>query len=136
MSKTYIEWSQQNFKANKLDLKKHELLRANVLEWLEQAQTADEKKFDLIFLDPPSFSNSKRMEGTLDIQRDHKLMIEQTVALLNEGGELIFSNNRRGFKLDKELLEKFAIEDITAKSIDEDFVRNQKIHQCWLIKQR
>jgi len=132
MSKTYLEWSERNFKANRLDLKRHQLVRANCVDWLQQCSD----QFDLIFLDPPSFSNSKRMEGTLDVQRDQVSLIESTMALLDEEGVLIFSNNRRDFKLDESLKEGFQVENISQKTIDKDFERNQKIHQCWLIRHK
>ena len=132
MSQTYLNWGERNFKGNNLDLKRHQLVRANVLEWLK----ACEQQFDLVFLDPPSFSNSKRMEGTLDVQRDHAELIDDTMRIVAEDGVLIFSNNRRGFKLDQALVEKYAVTDISRESIDRDFERNQKIHQCWMIRHR
>ena len=88
---------------------------------------------DLILLDPPSFSNSKRMEDVLDVQRDHVDMIHNAMRVLAEGGTLIFSNNLRTFKLDTDSLSAYTIKDISAQTIDEDFKRNAKIHQCWLI---
>ena len=94
------------------------------------------QRFDLIFLDPPSFSNSKRMTDTLDIQRDHVEIIDDTMALLDEGGVLIFSNNLRAFKLDADLQQKYVVDDISKDSIDMDFERNPKIHQCWMIRHR
>jgi 23S rRNA (guanine2445-N2)-methyltransferase / 23S rRNA (guanine2069-N7)-methyltransferase len=132
MSQTYINWSEKNYKSNGIDVKKHLLVRANVIDWL----AANSEKFDLIFLDPPSFSNSKRMEGTLDIQRDQQQLVTATMQSLAVDGELIFSNNRKGFKLDQALLDAYSIEDISRKSIDVDFERNTKIHQCWSIKHR
>lgn len=136
MSKTYIEWSERNFKLNNIDTEKHQLHRDDVLSWLDRAQMNECAAFDLIFLDPPSFSNSKRMDDTLDIQRDHQGMIEKTMKLLDEKGELYFSNNRKGFKLDAALSDLFTIEDITRRTIDTDFERNSKIHQCWVIKHK
>ncbi|CAA0107845.1 Ribosomal RNA large subunit methyltransferase K/L [BD1-7 clade bacterium] len=132
MSQTYQSWSLRNFKANRLDLKRHLLVRANVIDWLSEARD----QFDLIFLDPPSFSNSKRMDDTFDVQRDHVNLIHKTMGRLNQEGTLIFSNNRRGFRLDKVLESHFDIQDITAKTIDEDFKRNAKIHQCWIISHK
>jgi len=93
----------------------------------------NEQQFDLILLDPPSFSNSKRMEDVLDVQRDHVNMIHHAMRGLSETGTLIFSNNLRTFTLDEAALAAYTIKDITAKTIDEDFKRNAKIHQCWLI---
>ena len=88
----------------------------------------------MILLDPPSFSNSKRMEDVLDIQADHVTMIHHVMRALAEDGTLIFSNNLRSFKLDYDALKDYTIQDISAQTIDQDFQRNAKIHQCWLIK--
>lgn len=129
MSATYLQWAEKNFAVNRIDNKKHRVERADVLQWLD----THKDEYDLIFLDPPSFSNSKRMEDTLDIQRDHFVIVQQTMRRLAKGGELVFSNNRRKFALDERLLDIFKVENISAKTIDVDFERNPKIHQCWLI---
>ena len=84
-------------------------------------------------MDPPSFSNSKRMDGVLDVQRDHVDLIKQCMSLLRPGGQLIFSTNYRRFKMERDALNEFAIEDISAKSLPKDFARNSKIHQCYII---
>jgi 23S rRNA (guanine2445-N2)-methyltransferase / 23S rRNA (guanine2069-N7)-methyltransferase len=130
MSNTYLNWSERNFRKNRLDQKAHTTQRADVLQWIKSARD----EYDLIFLDPPSFSNSKKMDDVLDIQRDHVGLVEGAMELLSDDGTLIFSNNLRGFKLDTELSEKFNIEDISSKTIDTDFERNSKIHQCWLLR--
>ncbi|APG26470.1 23S rRNA (guanine(2445)-N(2))/(guanine(2069)-N(7))-methyltransferase [Syntrophotalea acetylenivorans] len=133
MSRTYLEWAQRNLALNGFQLdENHRLLQADCLAWLEQA----EGSFDLIFLDPPSFSNSKSMTGTFDVQRDHVALLRQAVALLAEGGVLLFSNNLRRFKLDREVLADLEIEDLTAATIPKDFARNSRIHNCWRIKAR
>ena len=93
-----------------------------------------QRRFDLIFLDPPSFSTSKRMQGTLDIQRDHVDIIQATMRLLEPGGRLIFSNNLRRFRLDLEALAPFEISDISAQTLPRDFARNPRIHNCWVIQ--
>jgi 23S rRNA (guanine2445-N2)-methyltransferase / 23S rRNA (guanine2069-N7)-methyltransferase len=114
---------------------KHEFIQADCLEWLdEEAKQADPRQYDLIFLDPPTFSNSKRMTEVFDIQKDHVQLIQQAVTLLAPEGVLYFSTNFRRFALDKEALSKLNIEDITAKTIPEDFIRNPKIHYCWRIQ--
>jgi len=87
-------------------------------------------------MDPPTFSNSKRMRETLDIQRDHVALIEDAVKLLAPGGQLIFSNNLRRFKMDVDALPDLQISNITRQTIDKDFSRNQKIHNCWLIEKQ
>lgn len=112
----------------------HALLRADCLEWLrEQAQARNAARFDLILLDPPTFSNSKRMDETLDIQRDHAELIRNCAALLAPGGTLYFSTNRRGFKLDEAALAGLEVKDITAQTVDEDFRRPPPPHRCWRI---
>jgi 23S rRNA (guanine2445-N2)-methyltransferase / 23S rRNA (guanine2069-N7)-methyltransferase len=129
MSKTYLQWAQKNFDLNNLG-KQHQLVHADCLQWLQQCREG----FDLIFLDPPSFSNSKRMEEVLDVQRDHVSLIKRCLELLNPGGTLFFSTNLRRFKFDYEALPQIVIDDISASTIDRDFQRNPKIHQCYLIQ--
>ena len=130
MSNTYLNWARKNFALNGLSESRNRLEQADCLQWLE----SNDQQFDLILLDPPSFSNSKRMEDVLDVQRDHVDMIHNAMRALSEQGTLIFSNNLRSFKLDAEALAAYSIEDISARTIDEDFKRNGKIHQCWLIR--
>ncbi|GAA5217801.1 bifunctional 23S rRNA (guanine(2069)-N(7))-methyltransferase RlmK/23S rRNA (guanine(2445)-N(2))-methyltransferase RlmL [Corallincola platygyrae] len=131
MSRTYLDWAARNIELNGLDPKRHVLVKADCMKWL--ASTHD--KFDLIFIDPPSFSNSKRMEGHFDVQRDHVELLAYARELLEPGGTIVFSNNLRGFKLDEEKLAKYdlEIEDVTQASLPEDFKRNQKIHHCYLL---
>ena len=129
LSNTYLDWAKRNFELNGLDLNTHLIIRADVFQYLEQAKR-DKKQFDLIVLDPPSFSNSKKMLDILDIQRDQTRLIDGAMALLSEDGLLFFSNNLRSFELDKTLTQKYAIKDISKHSVPEDF-RNKKIHQCW-----
>lgn len=132
MSNTYLEWAERNFRLNAINLDRHQLVQADCLKWLNQCRQG----FDLIMLDPPTFSNSKRMEGVLDIQRDHVALIHRCMELLSAKGKLYFSTNLRTFKLDIEALNDFAIEDISARTIDVDFARNTKIHRCYLIQQK
>ena len=129
MSNTYLNWARKNYALNGLSESRNRLEQADCLKWLEE----NDQQFDLILLDPPSFSNSKRMEDVLDVQRDHVSMINNAMRSLAEGGTLIFSNNLRSFKLDADALSAYTIKDISAQTIDEDFKRNPKIHQCWLI---
>ncbi|WP_445367175.1 bifunctional 23S rRNA (guanine(2069)-N(7))-methyltransferase RlmK/23S rRNA (guanine(2445)-N(2))-methyltransferase RlmL [Methylomonas sp. BW4-1] len=133
MSNTYLDWAKRNFDLNGIQ-GDHKLLRANCVEWLaEQASAKDKVQFDLIFLDPPTFSNSKKMDEAFDIQNDHLHLLRNAVALLAPEGVLYFSTNFRRFKLDKQALADLQIEDISAKTIPEDFARDQKIHYCWRI---
>jgi 23S rRNA (guanine2445-N2)-methyltransferase / 23S rRNA (guanine2069-N7)-methyltransferase len=109
------------------------LHRADCLTWLEQ-QAAAGPRFDLIFLDPPTFSNSKRTEGVLDVQRDHVGMIRRSMQLLRPAGRLIFSTNFTRFKLDAAALADLSVQDITAESIPKDFERHTRIHRCFALK--
>jgi 23S rRNA (guanine2445-N2)-methyltransferase / 23S rRNA (guanine2069-N7)-methyltransferase len=132
MSNTYLEWAQRNMRLNGFAGKHHRFIQEDCLQWL--AQPSPRQPYDLIFLDPPSFSTSKRMAQTFDVQRDHVALIQQTLQHLASGGLLIFSNNLRSFKLDLELLTDLDIQDITRQTIPKDFERNPKIHQCFLIR--
>jgi 23S rRNA (guanine2445-N2)-methyltransferase / 23S rRNA (guanine2069-N7)-methyltransferase len=133
MSKTYLDWAQRNLELNGLQWKQYELVQADVLEWLQQRH---KPRYGLIFLDPPTFSRSKRMEDTLDIQRDHVKLITDTTRLLDKDGVLIFSTNLRKFKLEREALGDFIINDISKKTLPEDFKGNPKIHQCFKIQRK
>ena len=90
----------------------------------------------MILVDPPTFSNSKKMEETLDVQRDHPTIIDRAMILLAPGGTLVFSNNFRRFQMHEAMHKKYVVEDISAKTLDPDFVRNPRIHNCWLIRHR
>lgn len=128
MSKTYLDWARDNFALNNVS-DRHQLVQADCMQWLKQCREG----FDLIFLDPPSFSNSKRMEGVLDVQRDHVALIKRCLDILKPGGVLIFSTNLKKFKFDFDAFSKVECRDISAQTIDKDFERNKKIHQCfWL----
>ena len=94
------------------------------------------EKIRFIFLDPPSFSTSKRMEAAFDVQRDHVRLIKRTAALLEPDGVLIFSNNRRRFKMDREALSGLVVDDISRQTLPKDFERNPGIHHCWMIRRR
>lgn len=132
MSNTYTEWARRNIELNEFSSRDHVVERADCIEWLKESR----EKFDLIFMDPPTFSNSKKMADVLDIQRDHGELIRLAVARLDRGGELIFSNNYRRFILDEDLAQEFNITNITEQTLDLDFARNTKIHQCYLIKRK
>lgn len=135
MSNTYLDWARRNLALNGIDPARHRLLRADCLEWLERAAESG-PAFDLILLDPPTFSNSKRMDDTLDIQRDHAGLIASCMALLAPGGTLVFSTNFRRFRLAAEIAERHRVEDVSARTLDPDFQRDARIHRCWLIRHR
>ena len=131
LSNTYLEWAQRNLDVNGLSGPEHIIERADVLEWL---RVKPQDQWDLIVMDPPTFSNSKMMRAVLDIQRDHVGLIEACVMRLARGGTLIFSTNHRKFKMEEERLPHgISIRNITGQTIPLDF-RNKKIHQCWMIR--
>ena len=132
MSNTYLDWAQRNFDLNSLRSSKHQLLRADCLKWLE----IEGELYDVILLDPPTFSNSKKMDSVLDIQRDHGDLIRSSMAKLVPGGTLIFSNNFRKFKMDELTVRQFDCQNITPQTLDVDFARNPRIHNVWKIKRR
>ncbi|HEB93567.1 MAG TPA: bifunctional 23S rRNA (guanine(2069)-N(7))-methyltransferase RlmK/23S rRNA (guanine(2445)-N(2))-methyltransferase RlmL [Gammaproteobacteria bacterium] len=164
MSKTYLDWARRNLVQNDIRGHAHQLVQADVTEWLAAQAALLEKgevgevgegargvwgkarqrnahggvlalaqRYGLIFLDPPTFSNSKRMADSFDVQRDHVILIRHAVTLLEAGGVLIFSNNFRRFKLDEAALSDLAIEDISRQTLPQDFARKPKIHRCWRI---
>ncbi|KFF49840.1 50S rRNA methyltransferase [Gammaproteobacteria bacterium MFB021] len=132
LSNTYLDWARDNLALNQLDPGHHRVVRDDCFRWLETAGGS----FDLIFLDPPTFSNSKKMAGTLDIQRDHVRLVELAMARLAPGGELVFSNNQQRFKLDPALSTRFAVTEITAQTFDPDFSRRANLHHCFSIRHR
>ena len=136
MSATYLKWARENHVINQLnDESRYRFLRADVIELLQNpSRFGIEMLFDIIFLDPPSFSNSKKMQQTLDVQRDHADMIEQSMKLLNKNGLLLFSTNKKGFKLSDSTSSQYAVNDITRETISEDFKRRPGIHRCWEIR--
>jgi 23S rRNA (guanine2445-N2)-methyltransferase / 23S rRNA (guanine2069-N7)-methyltransferase len=131
LSKTYLDWARRNLSLNGFS-DKNRLEQGDVMAWLQ----ASRDEYDLIFIDPPTFSNSKRMEGVFDVQRDHVELIDLAVARLAPGGVLYFSNNFRKFQLDEHLVERYAVEEISGQTIDPDFARNTKIHRAWKIQAR
>jgi 23S rRNA (guanine2445-N2)-methyltransferase / 23S rRNA (guanine2069-N7)-methyltransferase len=133
MSHTYLDWARRNLELNGIKGYRHEIIQADCLAWLDEETARGAGGYDLIFLDPPTFSNSKRMGETFDVQRDHVGLLQQTASLLNPGGLLIFSTNFRRFKLDREALGDFSIDDISVKTLPKDFERNPRIHYCWTI---
>ncbi|MBP6116396.1 MAG: class I SAM-dependent methyltransferase [Neisseriaceae bacterium] len=132
LSNTYLNWAKRNFELNGMDLDKHQIIREDVFVYLDNARY-ERKRFDLIVMDPPSFSNSKKMLEDLDVQRDHVGLIDGAMTLLDKGGSLYFSNNLRTFELDEAVAKRYLVTDVSATSVPEDF-RNKKIHQCWLIQ--
>jgi len=136
MSANYLKWARENHLLNQLDDEtRYQFLRADIVELLKNpARFSLSRDYDLIFFDPPSFSNSSKMQQTLDIQRDHEELIKLAMTLLSRDGLLLFSTNRRGFKLAHDIQSGYETRDISHATIPEDFKRNPKIHRCWEIR--
>ncbi|MDA0147526.1 bifunctional 23S rRNA (guanine(2069)-N(7))-methyltransferase RlmK/23S rRNA (guanine(2445)-N(2))-methyltransferase RlmL [Vibrio sp. LaRot3] len=131
MSNTYLEWARDNMKLNGQVGRQHQYEQADCLQWLEKANG----NYDLIFIDPPTFSNSKRMEQSFDVQRDHIQLMTNLKRLLREGGTIVFSNNKRHFKMDLDALAELGLEakNISSQTLPLDFGRNKHIHNCWIV---
>ncbi len=131
MSRTYLNWARDNLKCNGLLNSRHQFEQADCLRWLDEC----DEQYDLIFIDPPTFSNSKRMDQSFDVQRDHLLLMRNLKRILAAGGTLVFSNNKRHFKMDLDGLAALglAAKNISTQTLPKDFARNPQIHNCWLI---
>nr|WP_317198559.1 bifunctional 23S rRNA (guanine(2069)-N(7))-methyltransferase RlmK/23S rRNA (guanine(2445)-N(2))-methyltransferase RlmL [uncultured Psychrobacter sp.] len=134
LSQNYLDWGKQNFALNGLDLSgsKYAFVAADIFEWIKD----NTEQFDVIFIDPPTFSNSKKFQGTFDVQRDHAALINRAMNRLTADGVLYFSNNFTRFGLDEQLLERYDITDITHQTIGFDFNIKKPIHQSFEIRQR
>lgn len=138
MSATYLRWAERNLALNGFSGPEHRLIRADCMSWLKEQVTkgAGRPRYGVIFLDPPTFSSSKRMEGVFDVQREHVELIFKAAKLLEDDGVLIFSTNFRRFRMDEKALKPLNVEEISKATIPEDFKRNSKIHRSWLITWR
>lgn len=132
MSKTYLKWFDDNARLNRIDESSYTNINENALEWLKTVGK-DAAAYDIIILDPPSFSNSKSMNGTFDVQRDHSFLIRKTMEYLARDGVMYFSNNRLKFELDEALFHHFQVKEITSKTTPLDFSRSN-IHKCFEIR--
>lgn len=136
LSNTYLDWAERNMRQNGFVGPQHHFVRDDVLAWIrDQRQTRN--RWDLIFVDPPTFSNSSKMgRRTWDVQRDHVELLAGVSRLLTQGGHAIFSCNLRGFRPETRKLARAGVvlEDITAQTIPEDFARNQKVHHCYIVR--
>ena len=131
LSQTYLEWATRNLAVNGFGNTQHRLVRADAAAYLAQHSAM----YDLIFVDPPTFSNSKSA-ADFDVQRDHVRLLQLCGERLLPGGVIVFSNNFRRFKLDEAALSDFEIRDISAATIPFDFERNPRIHQAWELKKK
>ena len=130
LSATYLQWCSDNLRVNGIGGARHRLAQADVLQWL----LSDRGEYDLIFCDPPTFSNSARADD-FDVQRDHVRLLRAAMARLSFGGTLYFSNNFRRFRFDDAAIAEFAdVEDITPQTIPADFSRNPRIHRAWRLR--
>ncbi|PHQ73869.1 MAG: bifunctional 23S rRNA (guanine(2069)-N(7))-methyltransferase RlmK/23S rRNA (guanine(2445)-N(2))-methyltransferase RlmL [Shewanella sp.] len=131
MSNTYISWAKENFALNGLNDNKYSFVQADCLTWIKRTRDT----YDFIFIDPPTFSNSKRMEDSFDVLRDHVALLSDLIKILRPGGEIIFSNNKRKFKMEIAALEAVGInvENIDSQTLPMDFKRNPQIHNTWLL---
>ncbi len=132
LSATYLHWARMNLSLNGFGGERHETVKADTIQWLKEAQG----KYDLIFMDPPTFSNTKKKKRVFDVQRDHTTAIILAMKHLDEDGLLLFSTNFRRFRLDRVLEEKFDIRNISSATIPHDCKRNSRIHQCWEIRRK
>jgi len=132
LSQVYLNWAQSNMALNGFGNSNHKMVRADCMKWLQK----EHDQFDLIFADPPTFSNSKSTGMTFDVQRHHVDLIRLAMKRLEPGGLLIFSTNFRRFKINLSELSEFDVTDISRKTIPKDFERNQKIHMCWELRRR
>lgn len=130
LSKNYLEWAQRNFSNNEIPLSEHSFIHMDVKEWLT---TQEQPQFDVIFIDPPTVSMSKRSTTSFNVERDHGEMLLHLMSLLKPKGVLYFSTNYRKFKLDLEYLTGFEVTNMTKESIPLDF-HDKKIHQLWQLR--
>lgn len=133
MSNTYIAWAQENFQLNNIDINSHEFVTANALQWIEDI--SGKRKWDVIFLDPPTFSNSKKMMDSFEVERDQDFLVDTTMSLLEPNGVLYFSTNMRKFRLAPQFLEQYVVRDISEETIPQDF-HDKKIHYCFEIRHK
>ncbi|MBU1902727.1 MAG: bifunctional 23S rRNA (guanine(2069)-N(7))-methyltransferase RlmK/23S rRNA (guanine(2445)-N(2))-methyltransferase RlmL [Proteobacteria bacterium] len=128
-SNAYLNWAKRNLALNGFGYQRHFFQYADCLSWMK----SEKQKYDLIFLDPPTFSNSKKLKTILDVQRDHVELIRHAVRLLEKDGTILFSNNYSKFKMDVAGLTEFRVEDLSKATLPFDFERRPKIHNCWKI---
>ncbi len=133
LSNTYLRWTERNLLLNKLSLEKHRLIRADCSKWLESEEAHKLKGFDVIFIDPPTFSNSKKMEEHFDVQNEHVKLISDAIGLLNENGKVVFSNNYKRFKMEFKSNEQWIVKEITKETTSSDF-KKKPLHRSWLIE--
>ncbi|WP_116810060.1 bifunctional 23S rRNA (guanine(2069)-N(7))-methyltransferase RlmK/23S rRNA (guanine(2445)-N(2))-methyltransferase RlmL [Steroidobacter cummioxidans] len=135
MSRTYLDWAKRNLALNNLAGPEHGFVQADCLAWLQE-QRDKSRRWELMFIDPPTHSRSKRMEQDFDVQRDHVQLLTLAAQLLTPDGIIVFSNNYTRFRLDRDGLAAFEIEDIGRRTLPKDFERNPRIHACYVLRRR
>jgi 23S rRNA (guanine2445-N2)-methyltransferase / 23S rRNA (guanine2069-N7)-methyltransferase len=135
LSRTYLEWAERNLALNGLAGPRNSLVQADCREWLRD-RAHDPERYDLVFLDPPTFSNSKRMRGVMDINRDHPQLLDACARLLSPDGLIVFSTNAQRFRLEPTLAQRYEIGEISAATIPPDFARNARIHRVFEVRLR
>ncbi len=128
-SQTYLDWARRNMDLNRIKPDQHHFERSDCITWLKRTS----RRYDLIFLDPPTFSNSRNTKSVFDVQQDHPHLIQLAFNCLTEAGILIFSNNLRNFKLDNQITDAYQVEEISKETLPPDFQRRPNIHRCWTI---
>lgn len=128
-SNTYLDWGKGNARLNQQDLKRHEFIKADSLTFLEQ----NKEKFDLMLIDPPTFSNNKSAGRIFDVQKDHPALLSLAFRNLKKEGQIIFSNNFRGFSMDKEICRKYTVQEISSQTRCPDFNRKNSGHRAWIL---
>jgi 23S rRNA (cytosine1962-C5)-methyltransferase len=134
LNRAYCAWAAENLALNGIDASAHAIVEADAFSYLEEARRAG-ARFDVVVLDPPTVSKSKRMAGDLDVQRDHVRLVQGAIAVLRAGGVLWFSNNYRGFRFDPRAAVGADVEDATARTIPRDF-KDRRAHFAWRIVKR
>jgi len=132
LSTTYLHWAEKNFSLNGIYPDQHRLVHSDCLQWLRE----NSDYYDLIFVDPPTFSNTRKKSRVFDLQKDHLQLLNLAMSRLRDNGLLIFSTNFRSFKLDGRLVEKYLCKNIGKKSIPRDFENSPHVHQCWEMRHK
>lgn len=132
LSNTYTAWGEDNFRINGLSLQNNPIVRADCMRFLDDEIRYSREEYDIIVIDPPTISRSKKMDGMFDIQLDYPVLISKALRLLKKDGILFFSTNSRKFTFDESYFEGCSVIDVSAKTIPMDF-HDQRIHRCWKI---
>ena len=133
LSKNYLQWAQRNLELNDLYSPRHEFIAKDCVEFVAEAAKDSERKYDIVIIDPPTYSNSKRTDDDWNVQTGHVELLNATRNLLKPDAVIYFSTNFRKFKLYKDQLTDFSIEEISKHTVPEDF-RNRRIHRCWTLR--